>query len=685
METAKRIMVLMIVTALARGSVQSAAQSETKISNTHTANCLVKVTCDPAILPLNLDTIDYLLHSSGVGGKARREVLNISPDQDYDLFTIEYVQSFASADLGGVGLPLRDSRTGRSSISEGGLGEYDEMMDVEMQRSMPTMGQSTRSRTGTSSLRDRNRNRDSRTNRTSERTSSVNSGGRSRGRGGALYGYTPTFTAPGQRIGKTAADLTDEKTLLFSLNVHIPEDIKPLAKEYTNALVDNLRQALTNAYDEYEKKLQDLLQFAESRRDRAQSQLAKAMEQNKAMGPAPAIRQNPADAAVYEQLETIIDLSNLTISTSFADVIDQLKTTVDPPLQIQPNWRDLLENGEIEQTTPAEMDPLTNIKLRKALEILLDGLSGDIAELKYVVDEGVILIGTADYIPRKMVPLVYEIPALAHSAGSAKDLIDTIQNTIEPESWFDISDTGEATITPYPRQQPRKLAILQTYEVHQKIQKFLESVKMDIPTGAPLEVPEEILFSEKNNLIVEKQDLEMEIARSEGRMPAIETQIRRIKDEIDEKVRDDQVSEELRKILDMQVKRLEGFKKLVDDGDINGGVADAEEKIARSKIELAKRREQIGASAGADQLVKFSNEMATLAIDMAEKKAMLDNIDVRLNRIEQQLTASTILDPKVSQIRLAARALEIAERRINELNTLALNVQPPTVSVLGAE
>jgi hypothetical protein len=238
---------------------------------------------------------------------------------------------------------------------------------------------------------------------------------------------------------------------------------------------------------------------------------------------------------------------------------------------------------------------------------------------------------------------------------------------------------------PYPSQQPRKLAILQTYENHQEIQKFLKSIKIDIPASVPSEVPEEVLLSEKSNLQVEKQNLEMELARSEGRMPAIEEQIRRIKDEIEEKVRSDEVSEELKKILDMQVKRLEGFKKLADDGDINGGIADAEEKLARAKIELARRREQIGESAGADQLAKFSNEMATLAIDMAEKKAMLDNIDIRLNRIEQQLTTSTILDFKVSRVRQVVRALEIAERRINELNTLALNVQPPTVSVLGAE
>ena len=121
---------------------------------------------------------------------------------------------------------------------------------------------------------------------------------------------------------------------------------------------------------------------------------------------------DPADASVYERLEQIVDLSTLTSSTSFSEVIMQLESSVDPPLQIQPNWKDLLENGEVEQTTPAGMDPLTGIKLRKALEVLLAGVSSEFAEIEYVVDEGIILIATVDTLPQNMVTRVYDITDL---------------------------------------------------------------------------------------------------------------------------------------------------------------------------------------------------------------------------------------------------------------------------------
>ena len=699
METKKRIIILLLLALLTAGTTQSAEKQATAVSNTRTASCLVKVTCDPAIIPLNLETIDYLLNSSGVGGKARREVLGISPDQDYDLFTVEYVQPIASDDLGDVGRPPTPSRTGQSGIGylygETSEDEYGMEMEPPNPYQAPSSdsrisrGSSTVARTTSRTQPGTGRSSSTRrttTSRSQPTTGTSYSRRRSRDRGDSLYGYTTTSRTPQQRSETTTADPTDEQACLFSLNVHLPEDIKPLAKEYMKALVDNLRKSLYESYDAYLNDLGDLLEIAESRRDHAQSQLSKAMEQTKAIWQAPAIRQNPADAAVYERLEQIVDLSNLTTSTSFADVIEILGNSVDPPLQIQPNWKDLLENAEVEQTTPAGMDPLMGIKLRKALEILLDGVSGDFAELKYVVDEGVILIATEDALPSNMVPLVYEIPALAHSAGGAKDLIDAIQKTIEPESWYELSDVGEGDITPYPSQRPKNLTIVQTPEIHRKIQEFLQNITIDIPAGIPLEVPEEVFLNEKNNLLREKLNLEMELARLQGRMPAIEEQIKRIQKEIDEKVQTDQVSEELRKILAVQEKYLEGTKRLVENGTVSpSGLAEAEEKLARARIELARRREKIGSSAGADQLAKFSNELAMLAIDIAENKAMLEIVGDQLNRTEQQLTASTILDPQISQIRFAVRALEIAERRVNELNTIALNVQPPTVSVLGAE
>ncbi len=126
---------------------------------------------------------------------------------------------------------------------------------------------------------------------------------------------------------------------------------------------------------------------------------------------------DPIDAAVHEQLEMIVDLSDLAPGMSFGEVVKKLENSVEPPLQIQPIWKDLLENAEVEQAMPAGMDPLPHIKLRKALEILLTSVSSTgLPKLTYVVDQGVILIGTVDILPSKMLQPVYKPSVLIETA-----------------------------------------------------------------------------------------------------------------------------------------------------------------------------------------------------------------------------------------------------------------------------
>lgn len=68
-----------VILLTAAGAKEGRKEAKQEPSNTRIASCLVKITCDPAFLPLrNLETIDQLLHGSGVYGKAIREILGIA-------------------------------------------------------------------------------------------------------------------------------------------------------------------------------------------------------------------------------------------------------------------------------------------------------------------------------------------------------------------------------------------------------------------------------------------------------------------------------------------------------------------------------------------------------------------------------------------------------------------------------
>jgi hypothetical protein len=222
------------------------------------------------------------------------------------------------------------------------------------------------------------------------------------------------------------------------------------------------------------------------------------------------IGREPADAAVYKQLDEIVDLSQLAPDMSFGEAIGVLKNSVDPPLKMFVNWRDLYDNADIDQTTPINMDPITAIQLKRGLELLLEAVSGGFANINYIVEGGVLKIATAESLPPVMETLVYDItdligrPAEFYSESGAvsvssaaeagteeleveeidreeliteatqrtESLMQLIRDTVQPTSW--VESGGEGSITVYER---KKLIIHQTRDVHDKIGQMLEDLR----------------------------------------------------------------------------------------------------------------------------------------------------------------------------------------------------------------
>jgi hypothetical protein len=220
-------LVLLLTTAVAQPAEEKPAKKE--ISDTQTASCLFKITTDEAILPLNEFAVDYLLHSSGVAGKAAREVLDISPDLASELFEIEEIYSIDSDSAGGMGL---------SPGTAGGLGVYTAPMPGKI------VPKSTRTRAVPG-------------RRTTIPTTSLTPRPPTR--------PTPTVTQP--------LPSTTEQTILFRLQVGLANETKPAAEEFMMALIDNLRSALSGAFDQYSDKLNNQLRLAGEEAQRAEIDL----------------------------------------------------------------------------------------------------------------------------------------------------------------------------------------------------------------------------------------------------------------------------------------------------------------------------------------------------------------------------------------------------------------------------
>ncbi|MBN1973235.1 MAG: hypothetical protein JW787_06325 [Sedimentisphaerales bacterium] len=283
------------------------------------------------------------------------------------------------------------------------------------------------------------------------------------------------------------------------------------------------------------------------------------------------------DKFIYNQLEQNVDLSHLIKpSMTFEQVLEEFRKLTVPPLKVQPNWRDLSEKANITPTTLSKMEPLRDIKIRTALEVLLAGLSSKQLRISYTIREGVILIATADSLPINLFQRVYDISDLVNlpsmgrlsggmmggmmsnpmggygsgygvggmmggysgygggmirSTGSgygggmfggygvlanpaintAQELKNLIMELIEPDSWHEKNDKAKGTIDIYPAENPAKMAVTNTIEVHQQIEKFLDSMRKGLGKQVSLEMryiyaSEQAINEILNNTGIEKID-----------------------------------------------------------------------------------------------------------------------------------------------------------------------------------
>ena len=274
---------------------------------------------------------------------------------------------------------------------------------------------------------------------------------------------------------------------------------KEMGKEEEAVLTDTQRSMIPHA---------DLVTYPRNWQDIAKRQ------------PATITGLAPADAAVYKQLETLVDLSSLAPDTPFNEAIEAIRTSVDPPLKIVVRWKDLADNAYVEPDTVIGMQGLNGITLGKALKELLDAVSGGVERIDFAVEDGIITIATSGSLPARLITHVYDITELVGAPADFRTelqstevtgaggtvpetaaiitqntttLVQMIQETIAPTSW--LVNGGEGTISIHGT----RLVISQTPQIHEQIQKLLmEDLRQSL--GQQVSIESRFLFVTENFL-----------------------------------------------------------------------------------------------------------------------------------------------------------------------------------------
>ena len=112
--------------------------------------------------------------------------------------------------------------------------------------------------------------------------------------------------------------------------------------------------------------------------------------------------RKPTNEGVYRQLEKIFDFSELSSEMHFADALDAMKNSVEPPLNVFVFWNDLYKEADVDKTSPIHIDSDAKVPLKMAFNLLLDSVSGGFGDLTYTVANGLIYIGPKQSLRKKV-------------------------------------------------------------------------------------------------------------------------------------------------------------------------------------------------------------------------------------------------------------------------------------------
>lgn len=466
----------------------------------------------------------------------------------------------------------------------------------------------------------------------------------------------------------------------LALAVQLPDGVQTAARAFGDALIENLRVELQQVFDAQVEELQARLRASRQEVETAQRQYCEAVEQGMP-DEDEEIKLHPDDEITYRQLDETVDLSGLSPEMPLAEAVRVLSSSVEPRLRVVVLWKDLLDNAQIESTTPIDMYGLGVVQLEAGLKALLRAVAGGFTQLDYVIDHGVVTVATDDSLPAlPMEARVHRVPATIRTMRQAKSLAPLVM-AIEPETWFDLADYGEGTVEPIGEAE---LLILQTRPIHRKIQQFLRELAAATRPTLPVDVSQETLGGQMHLLLAYRDKLQAELADLEERQDEQE----RARTEAEERHSRnswDQVSNDLREIVyDLQALRAATSSNASGPprtDEIDRIIDKAKTCLERPKREPPAWRPFTFSDLGSPW--SPSAEELALMKRLSSQRAAIQAVTDRIAEIDRLLAGPRVFDPEVDRIRRAAARFQEATARVEDLQQRLANPRPPSVTVLG--
>ena len=252
-------------------------------------------------------------------------------------------------------------------------------------------------------------------------------------------------------------------------------------------------------------------------------------------------------------------------------------------------------------------------------------------------------------------PVSNDFPVFVRNATERANGFDIRMTTNLPAHKAELEAAARrASESLAPKKLPKEQLVQRVTEIDGQIaslrdkKELLHSVTVGMAKLGPEILTDRIKASE-----LERQRLEMELVAQRHRSQAIARQVERAQKEVEMRLADDTVLNQLREIVKIREDEVKRSEDLVKNALMASAEAAAvREKVIAARIRVAEREEALRNSAATTRLERLNDELATIMINQAEMEVRL-----ALLRDQPSLDVNQIDEDKLTRLTEHYRAL----------------------------
>lgn len=196
----------------------------------------------------------------------------------------------------------------------------------------------------------------------------------------------------------------------------------------------------------------------------------------------------------------------------------------------------------------------------------------------------------------------------------------------------------------------------------------------------------QIVRDEIRKIRIELENAMMKLSSYEGDTKAYSKQIALNETMLKEKLKGDVILKELERIVDINREKERNLRNLISQGYPSGAVSIASEGVARARIELARRKDELSRSPDSSvSTISLTSRLAEYAIRRTQMEHEIRALGQRLSDSQDLIERADRYEIQVLKLGLAKRNLEDAIMWRDDLRRQMRIPVAPTVIVMGAE